>query len=311
MDVFYAQWIRQKNGCAINTFNNRLEETLAACPENVRNLLTLIDIIDALIDKNKQKSLPEAFLKQSNDLLDDNNNITADDFEKSNNYFDSIADQEIIRYMNNDSKLDSSFNDFIINLPTESEPNPTFYKIYPSLATIPANFIKIRVKCIYLLNMIFERVQPIIDLSFAPGESILVDELGNVRAYLLYRKKFALFEESLQKTSAGYLDRVTVKFDTVKASTNSANGENTMFYQAYEQLHKDAHSLFRSESERLWEASYVEMHSVDAGGPYRDSITCICLDICSTRLPLFILCPNGRTNTGLNRDCWIWFGLCR
>ncbi|CAF4626825.1 unnamed protein product, partial [Rotaria sp. Silwood1] len=144
MDVFYAQWIRQKNGCAINTFNNRLEETLAACPENVRNLLTLIDIIDALIDKNKQKSLPEAFLKQSNDLLDDNNNITADDFEKSNNYFDSIADQEIIRYMNNDSKLDSSFNDFIINLPTESEPNPTFYKIYPSLATIPANFIKIR-----------------------------------------------------------------------------------------------------------------------------------------------------------------------
>ncbi|CAF4801982.1 unnamed protein product, partial [Rotaria magnacalcarata] len=28
-------------------------------------------------------------------------------------------------------------------------------------------------------------------------------------------------------------------------------------------------------------------------------------DICSTRLPLFILCPNGRMNIGLNRDQWI------
>ncbi|CAF1195788.1 unnamed protein product, partial [Didymodactylos carnosus] len=43
----------------------------------------------------------------------------------------------------------------------------------------------------------------------------------------------------------------------------------------------------------------------DSGGPYRDSITSMCGDICSTRLPLFILCPNGRTNSGLNRDRWI------
>ncbi|CAF1435876.1 unnamed protein product [Rotaria sordida] len=31
----------------------------------------------------------------------------------------------------------------------------------------------------------------------------------------------------------------------------------------------------------------------------------MCWDICSTRLPLFILCPNSRTNLGLNRDRWI------
>ncbi|CAF4339980.1 unnamed protein product, partial [Rotaria sordida] len=47
------------------------------------------------------------------------------------------------------------------------------------------------------------------------------------------------------------------------------------------------------------------MHSTDVGGPYRDSITRICSDICSTRLSLFILCPNGRTQSGLNRDRWI------
>ncbi|CAF3925670.1 unnamed protein product [Rotaria sordida] len=31
----------------------------------------------------------------------------------------------------------------------------------------------------------------------------------------------------------------------------------------------------------------------------------MCWDICSTQLPLFILCPNSRTNIGLNRDRWI------
>ncbi|CAF3327250.1 unnamed protein product [Rotaria socialis] len=47
------------------------------------------------------------------------------------------------------------------------------------------------------------------------------------------------------------------------------------------------------------------MRSCDQGGPYRDSISCISSDICSARLPLFVLCPNGRTNSGLNQDRWI------
>ena len=96
-----------------------------------------------------------------------------------------------------------------------------------------------------------------------------------------------------------------VNFDTVKASTDTENNESTMFYQVYQQLHVNAHMIFRQPIDQLWRAQYIGMHSTDQGGPYRDSITRICSDICSTRLSLFILCPNGRTNSGLNRDCWI------
>ncbi|CAF1345578.1 unnamed protein product [Rotaria sp. Silwood1] len=78
-----------------------------------------------------------------------------------------------------------------------------------------------------------------------------------------------------------------------------------MFHQAYEQLHNHAHTLFRRADNRLWIAQYLGKHSVDQGRLYRNSISYICADICSTRLPLFILCPNGRTNIGLNRDRWI------
>ncbi|CAF4882247.1 unnamed protein product, partial [Rotaria sp. Silwood1] len=78
-----------------------------------------------------------------------------------------------------------------------------------------------------------------------------------------------------------------------------------MFNQAFEQLHDHAHHLFRQQNDRLWCAQYLNMHSTDAGGPYRDSISRLCSDICSTRLPLFILCPNGRTDSASNRDRWI------
>ncbi|CAF2660678.1 unnamed protein product [Rotaria sp. Silwood2] len=149
------------------------------------------------------------------------------------------------------------------------------------------------------------QILSIIDLSLAPTQSIVADRLRNAKNYLLYQKKFELFEESLEETNLENVHRPTVEFDPVKATMESENGKNTMFYQAYEQLHKDAHRSFRNEDDHLWEATYIGMHSIDAGGPYRDSITCICSDICSTRLPLFMLCPNGRTNIGLNRDRWI------
>ena len=56
--------------------------------------------------------------------------------------------------------------------------------------------------------------------------------------------------------------------------------ENTMFYQAYQQLHANAHIIFRRSNEQIWHAQYIGMHSTDQGGPYRDSITRICSDIC-------------------------------
>jgi hypothetical protein len=93
-----------------------------------------------------------------------------------------------------------------------------------------------------------------------------------------------------------------VHFDILTAADSN---ENTMFHQAYQQLYDKAQNAFRKKDKQIWTAQYINMHSTDQGGPYRDSITQICSDICSTRVPLFILCPNGRTNSDLNQDCWI------
>lgn len=65
-------------------------------------------------------------------------------------------------------------------------------------------------------------------------------------------------------------------------------GENMMFNQGFEQLHENAHIRFKLENERLWWATYLEMHSINQDGSYCDLITDMCSDMCSTRLLLFI-----------------------
>jgi E3 ubiquitin-protein ligase HERC2 len=45
--------------------------------------------------------------------------------------------------------------------------------------------------------------------------------------------------------------------------------------------------------------------SIDAGGPYREAITEMCIELQSKTLSLFIPCPNFRNDIGVNREKWI------
>ena len=282
--------------------NPFMEEYRSKFPKSLQDLFTLIDIIDAWIDPKKEKSPPRAFIEHSPKI-----SLTNEEFHRSNTLFTRTADQELLDLLNKNSSIANSLSEVLERFPTGSEPDGTFYKDYPTLSQIPADAIVIRSKAIYLLNDITEDRLPAVDLSLPLGQSFLTDQVRTIKLYLLSLLRTTLFTRSLDKTeSSDNSDWISINFDTVKASTdNNTNSENTMFYQAYQQLHANAHNSFRRSDDQLWRAQYLGMHSTDQGGPYRDSITRICADICSTRLPLFILCPNGRTNVGSNRDCWI------
>jgi E3 ubiquitin-protein ligase HERC2 len=74
-------------------------------------------------------------------------------------------------------------------------------------------------------------------------------------------------------------------------------------YQQRSQLSEDSFRI--AKNERCWEVNYVGMRATDAGGPYRDSVERICSELQSPALPLFIRCPNGRTDSGENRDRFV------
>jgi len=47
------------------------------------------------------------------------------------------------------------------------------------------------------------------------------------------------------------------------------------------------------------------LNAQDAGGPYREVLEVMCRELMSPVLPLFVLCPNGKTNSGENRDKFV------
>lgn len=285
---------------------DKIESIESKLPKNIENLFTVINVINIWTNSTKDKVLPESFFEKSAEFSDGDIQLTQDEFNQSNIHFDSNTDQDLITFINNDQSISDSFSTFLDKLPKESEPNSTFFKNYLSLSTIPMDSIRYRAQFFYLFNKFIEESLSLIDFGLPLGESFLTDKIRKVKPYLLLLTKFQLFQESLEKTESEYSnDCIVVNFDTIKASTDNQNSENTMFSQAYQQLRNNAHLIFRRPNAQLWSAQYIGMHSTDHGGPYRDSITQICSDICSNRLSLFILCPNGRTSVGLNRDCWI------
>ena len=285
----------------VRSESSAAENYRSKLPEKLQNLFSLVDVIDAWIDPTKEKCPPQVLFEQSSEVL-----LTPEQFQQSNALFNRTADQELMHVLTNGVTERQSFSELSERLPTGLEPNPTFYKNYPTLSQISADIIVNRMKSIVLFHMITEQNLSAIDLSLPSGQSLLTDRIRAMKFCLSFLMKCELFVQSLEKTEVNKSDDwFSISFDTIKASTDSNISENTMFYQAYQQLRATAHTVFRHSTDQLWRAQYVGMHSTDQGGPYRDSITRICADICSTRLPLFILCPNGRTNTGSNRDCWI------
>src|SRR5690606_20077879 len=67
-------------------------------------------------------------------------------------------------------------------------------------------------------------------------------------------------------------------------------------------------SLFRlDQHQRAWKTVFYNEHSIDAGGPYRESIQWMCNELQSSdnNLNLFKLCANALNDNGKNRDKFI------
>ena len=84
-----------------------------------------------------------------------------------------------------------------------------------------------------------------------------------------------------------------------------------MFGQAHRQLH-----FFRPQGLRTtpgaqtWHVRYIgpegiAMEGIDAGGLFRDSMTTFCQELQSPAVPLFLPCPNSKSEIGENKEKYI------
>ena len=64
-------------------------------------------------------------------------------------------------------------------------------------------------------------------------------------------------------------------------------------------------SIFRDDSDKPWEVSFKNEQGIDAGGPARELVTELALDVCSVNCGLVVPTPNARNEVGQYRDCVI------
>ena len=56
---------------------------------------------------------------------------------------------------------------------------------------------------------------------------------------------------------------------------------------------------------QIFKVEFKGEGSIDAGGPYRETITNICQELQSSTLPILIPTPNNKNNHGQYRECWM------
>lgn len=62
--------------------------------------------------------------------------------------------------------------------------------------------------------------------------------------------------------------------------------------------------MFRTK-DKAFRVTFRGEAAIDAGGPYREAITEMCIELQSKALPLFIHCPNFVNDKGFNREKWV------
>lgn len=95
-----------------------------------------------------------------------------------------------------------------------------------------------------------------------------------------------------------------VKKHRSKGGLAGPDGSKSVFGQACDKMSNfGPESLFLPH--RVWKVKFIGESVDDCGGGYSESIAEMCDELQNGSLPLLIVTPNGRDESGANRDCFI------
>ncbi|XP_025832237.1 E3 ubiquitin-protein ligase HERC2 [Agrilus planipennis] len=136
--------------------------------------------------------------------------------------------------------------------------------------------------------------------------------LSELRDILVYSIKEATFKKVIQATMVRdkqhgpiiELNRIQVKRSRSRGGLAGIDGMKSVFGQMVSKL-----PLLTTEAlslpHRVWKVKFVGESVDDCGGGYSESIAEMCDELQNGSLPLFIPTPNGRDESGTNRDCFL------
>ncbi|KAF0700488.1 Aste57867_9018 [Aphanomyces stellatus] len=140
------------------------------------------------------------------------------------------------------------------------------------------------------------------------SKTSLANEVSKARGFIFGLVKTQLWDSAIEKTKAATSPDMALTLNRPKASrwkqTNSDFNRFALFAQAYrEMIHWIPTTYLRSTN--LYVVTFLGENSIDAGGPYRETLSQYCTELQSAQLPLLLPTPNAQHNVGAHRDAWV------
>ena len=260
--------------------------------------------------------------KENNDM--DNiekiyNSENLNNFMKVFNSFSDINIQKTVQIFDNIEKEkniyidDITYDKFLQNFKKENEKDDLFLFFKENKnneGEIIFKLIKIKIS---LLKLYFEQLI----YSDSSSEGIKNKILLNNHLYLPENIRIQYFNSFLEGNALYYGDHY-IKIDRFKANNFydkfNENSEKipdvelnqTIFGQLFNYFKSYIGEEFRiRKNERLFRVDLQGEQAIDAGGPYHETISLMCVELQSDYLDLFIKTPNNKTNLGELRDKYI------
>uniref|UniRef100_A0A669BIW0 E3 ubiquitin-protein ligase HERC2 n=1 Tax=Oreochromis niloticus TaxID=8128 RepID=A0A669BIW0_ORENI len=173
---------------------------------------------------------------------------------------------------------------------------------------------KNRLVLLHHISELFCPCIPMFDLEGRLGQTGHGPSVGfdTLRGILISQGKEAAFRKVVQATMVRdrqhgpvvELNRIQVKRSRSKGGLAGPDGTKSVFGQMCAKM-----SSFSPDSlllpHRVWKVKFVGESVDDCGGGYSESIAEMCEELQNALTPLLIVTPNGRDESGANRDCFL------
>lgn len=176
------------------------------------------------------------------------------------------------------------------------------------LASILPERLRARIAVIQVGNRSAAAVLPWVNFSVSDWWSLAMRYQGASR-HVLWAVKEGLWKKALKATRSS--SSSSVKVDRMRATRQArrgvadVEGTESVFGQVFQQLGSVDPAELRENSSHVFQVKLRGEGAIDAGGPFREVMCLMCLELQSTTLPLLIPCPNRVNDTGYSREKWM------
>ncbi|OMJ70944.1 hypothetical protein SteCoe_30969 [Stentor coeruleus] len=219
--------------------------------------------------------------------------------------FKNISAEELVAYV--DVLVAAKGKDPLTIGIEEIEPTESELIYYPELEKMHKDDIKKLFKILQGFNKRIENSLYLFDLSISENITDMQKVLFGCRSFIFFKLKNEVFKKVLEKTKCE--SRTEINIDRPKAARHRLKKEidTEAQFSIYGQIYRAMSAVENKDlrnAERIYKINYRGEASIDAGGPYNESMSNICDELQSTFIRLLVPVQNNVHNMGENREAW-------